>query len=167
MSSDGWHLCLVSSITFILCVLQYTAVEEAPGAPEENVEHLGQGCCEAGKGASTSTLTLSLALYLSNDFAPPKHPPPQGLSANIIHLWNILASVLTTRGSFDFSAIPRVASLANSTNMTLFGPAKDGSEPAPTSDECELYLLTFALDTTVGLLITFYLMEVRGKEHGF
>mmetsp|Transcript_4722 Transcript_4722/g.9811 ORF Transcript_4722/g.9811 Transcript_4722/m.9811 type:complete len:252 (-) Transcript_4722:21-776(-) len=84
----------------------------------------------------------------------------QGLSANIIHLWNILASVLTTRGSFDFSAIPRVASLANSTNMTLFGPAKDGSEPAPTSDECELYLLTFALDTTVGLLITFYLMEL-------
>ncbi|GMH76491.1 hypothetical protein TL16_g07104 [Triparma laevis f. inornata] len=75
----------------------------------------------------------------------------QGFSANLIHFWNILASVLMTRGSLELSDVSNVTSVNPLNN--------DDDGLVVLKDECALYFITFFLDTTFGVLITFWLMN--------
>ncbi|GMH82623.1 hypothetical protein TrVE_jg5096 [Triparma verrucosa] len=101
------------------------------------------------------------SLLLKRHYERPRRPMKvwildtlkQGFSANLIHFWNILASVLMTRGSLELSDV---------SNMTTTASPNFGDDDSPfvvAKDECALYFITFFLDTTFGVLITFWLMN--------
>jgi hypothetical protein len=81
----------------------------------------------------------------------------QGFSANLIHFWNIFASVLISRGTINFRDLNDPNATVTEVEVSVDARGNfvvNQDDPLASRDECAFYFLTFFLDTTVGVLIS-------------